>query len=191
MLGLIGLIIANQSSFQQKVTMQERHLCWPPTFFHGPAMALPLSILESSQPTEFPKPKTKKNLLIQTFLWQSLAFFGEHIKGWQPSSWWCTLHSVKYALLCIMVINTFHSRVRVYRTSCQHLPIGVRAYSYFQSHASSCLPERELLLAQWGARDCLQQMRTRLVEQDAKGCLSKAQITNITFIIGIHSQSGQ
>ena len=31
-IGLIGLMIANQSSFQQKVTMQERHLCWPLTF---------------------------------------------------------------------------------------------------------------------------------------------------------------
>jgi len=38
MLGLIGLIIANQSSSQRKITMQERHLCWPPTFFLGPAV---------------------------------------------------------------------------------------------------------------------------------------------------------
>jgi len=38
MLGLIGLIVANQSSLQWKITMQERHLCWPPTFFLGPAM---------------------------------------------------------------------------------------------------------------------------------------------------------
>jgi len=29
MLGLIGLIIANQSSLQRIITMQERHLCWP------------------------------------------------------------------------------------------------------------------------------------------------------------------
>jgi len=48
------------------------------------------------------------------------------------------------------------------RTLCQRLPTGVRVYSYFQSHASSCLPERELLLAPWGARDCLQETRTRV-----------------------------
>ena len=30
MLGLIGLIIANQSSLQRKITMQEKHLCWLP-----------------------------------------------------------------------------------------------------------------------------------------------------------------
>jgi len=36
MLGLIGLITGNQSSFQRKITMQERHLCWPSTFFLGP-----------------------------------------------------------------------------------------------------------------------------------------------------------
>ena len=46
MLGLIGLIIANQPSLQWKVTMQKRHLCrppllfslapqWPPHFFHS------------------------------------------------------------------------------------------------------------------------------------------------------------
>jgi len=39
MLGLIGSIIANQSSLQRKITMQERYLCWPPTFFLGPAVA--------------------------------------------------------------------------------------------------------------------------------------------------------
>jgi len=36
MLGLIGLIIANQSLLQWKITMQERHLCWPPYFFPWP-----------------------------------------------------------------------------------------------------------------------------------------------------------
>jgi len=39
MLGLIGLIIANQSSLQRKVTMQERPLFWPPYFFLGPAVS--------------------------------------------------------------------------------------------------------------------------------------------------------
>jgi len=34
MLSLIGLIIANQSSLQRKVIMQERHLCWPLYFIH-------------------------------------------------------------------------------------------------------------------------------------------------------------
>jgi len=28
-LGLIGLIIATSSSKQRKITMQDRHLCWP------------------------------------------------------------------------------------------------------------------------------------------------------------------
>ena len=36
MLGLIGLIIANQSSLQWKITMQERHLCWLPYFVPWP-----------------------------------------------------------------------------------------------------------------------------------------------------------
>jgi len=30
--------------------------------------------------------------------------------------------------------------------SCQRLPTSVRIYLYLQSHASSCVPERELLL---------------------------------------------
>jgi len=45
MLGLIGL--ANQSSLQWKITMKERHLCWPPYFFHGPAVPPTFFILES------------------------------------------------------------------------------------------------------------------------------------------------
>jgi len=36
MLGLIGLIIANQSSLQRKITTQERRLCWPPLFSLAP-----------------------------------------------------------------------------------------------------------------------------------------------------------
>jgi len=39
MLGLIGLIIANQSSLQRKTIMQETHLCRTPTFFLGAAGA--------------------------------------------------------------------------------------------------------------------------------------------------------
>jgi len=39
MLGLIALITANQSSLQRKITMQERHLCWP-HFFTWPRSAL-------------------------------------------------------------------------------------------------------------------------------------------------------
>ena len=39
MLGLIGLIIANKSSLQWKITMQERHLCCPPYFFPWPCSA--------------------------------------------------------------------------------------------------------------------------------------------------------
>jgi len=33
MLGFIGFVIANQSALQRKITMQEKRLCWPPTFF--------------------------------------------------------------------------------------------------------------------------------------------------------------
>jgi len=40
------LIIANQSSLQRKITMQERHLCWPPYFFPWPCSGL----LESPAP---------------------------------------------------------------------------------------------------------------------------------------------
>ena len=39
MLGLIGLIIANQSSLQWKITMHERHLCWLHYFFPWPRSA--------------------------------------------------------------------------------------------------------------------------------------------------------
>ena len=39
MLSLIGLIIVNQSSLQRKVTMQERHLCFPSYFFTWPCSA--------------------------------------------------------------------------------------------------------------------------------------------------------
>ena len=47
-LGLIGLIIANQYSLQRKITMQERHLYWPPYFFPWPRSAPPtFFILES------------------------------------------------------------------------------------------------------------------------------------------------
>jgi len=38
-MGWIGLIIANQSSLQWKITMQERHLCWLPYFFPWPRSA--------------------------------------------------------------------------------------------------------------------------------------------------------
>jgi len=31
-------MIATQPSKQQKITMQNRHLCWPPYFFLGPAV---------------------------------------------------------------------------------------------------------------------------------------------------------
>jgi len=30
---MLGLIIANQSSLQWKITTQERYLCWPRYFF--------------------------------------------------------------------------------------------------------------------------------------------------------------
>jgi len=36
MLGLIGLIIATEYSKQQKITMQDGHLCWTPTFSLDP-----------------------------------------------------------------------------------------------------------------------------------------------------------
>ena len=41
MLDLIGLITANKSSLQWKITMQERHLCWPPYFFPWPRSGRP------------------------------------------------------------------------------------------------------------------------------------------------------
>jgi len=48
MLGLIGLVIANQSSLQRKIIMQERHLCWPLYFLLWPGSAPPnFFILES------------------------------------------------------------------------------------------------------------------------------------------------
>ena len=48
MLRLMGLIIANQSSLQRKITMQERYLCWPPYFLPWPGSAPPsFFILES------------------------------------------------------------------------------------------------------------------------------------------------
>jgi len=48
MLGLVGLIIANQSSLQREVSMQERHSCWLPYFFPRSFSGLPtFFILES------------------------------------------------------------------------------------------------------------------------------------------------
>jgi len=41
MLALIRLITANQSSLQRKITMEERHLCWPPYFYLDPAVPPP------------------------------------------------------------------------------------------------------------------------------------------------------
>jgi len=38
-LGLVGLNIANKSSLQWKITMQERYLCWPPYLFPWPRSA--------------------------------------------------------------------------------------------------------------------------------------------------------
>jgi len=35
-LGLTGLITATESSKQRKITMQDRHFCWPPYIFFGP-----------------------------------------------------------------------------------------------------------------------------------------------------------
>jgi len=47
MLGLIGLIIAYQSSLQRKITMQKRHLRWPPTLFFDHTVPPSIFILES------------------------------------------------------------------------------------------------------------------------------------------------
>jgi len=47
-LGLIGLIIANQYSLQGKITIQQKHLYSPPTFFPWPRSSPPtFFILES------------------------------------------------------------------------------------------------------------------------------------------------
>ena len=48
MLGLIGFIIGNQLSLQRKITMQERHLCWPPYFFPWPRSAPPSFFIRES-----------------------------------------------------------------------------------------------------------------------------------------------
>jgi len=46
-----ALIIANQSSLQRKMTMQERHSCWPPYSFPWPRIGPPsFFILESPLP---------------------------------------------------------------------------------------------------------------------------------------------
>ena len=39
---LIRLAIANQSSLQRNITMQERHLCWPAYFFPWPRSGPPV-----------------------------------------------------------------------------------------------------------------------------------------------------
>jgi len=48
MLEFIGLIIANQSSLQRKITMQERNLCWPSYFFPRPRSAPPSFFIPES-----------------------------------------------------------------------------------------------------------------------------------------------
>jgi len=77
--------------------------------------------------------------------------------------------------------------------ACQRLPTGVRVYSYLQSHASTCLPEREILLAQWGARDCLQGTRIRVwqrgmpeVDQNLK---SQTFPSSVVFITKVANKS--
>jgi len=75
MLGLIGLIIANQSSLQRKVTTQEKHLCWSSYFFLGPAVLPPtFFILESplrqghqTIHVNVTKPKSRKEILVLRF----------------------------------------------------------------------------------------------------------------------------
>jgi len=47
MLGLLGLMIAIFSSKQRKMSMQDRHLCWPPWLFLRPAVATTFVNLES------------------------------------------------------------------------------------------------------------------------------------------------
>jgi len=69
---------------------------------------------------------------------------------------------VCYKISFLFFFNTSIPQYEILVLLCQRLPTGVRVYSYLQSHASSCLPERELLLAQWGARGCLQRTRTRI-----------------------------
>ena len=88
-------------------------------------------------------------------------------------------------------INTFHSGVRDTRTfmpthayrctsililaiPCQQLPPGARTPAC--TVGCQRLPPANA--------------NSRLAEQEARGC-SKSQIANITFIIGIHSRSGQ
>jgi len=90
-----------------------------------------------------------------------------------------------------ILVNTFHSGVRDTRTfmpmlayrctsilvlaiPCQQLPPGARTPAC--TVGCQRLPPANA--------------NSRLAEREARGC-SKSQITNITFIIGIHSRSGQ
>jgi len=98
---------------------------------------------------------------------------------------------IPFSLSNTFCINTFHSGVRDTRTCmptlayrctsililaipCQQLPPGARAPAC--TVGCQRLPPANA--------------NSRLAEQDTRGC-SKSQITNITFIIGIHSRSGQ
>ena len=87
------------------------------------------------------------------------------------------------------LLNTFHSGVRDTHTfmptltywctsilaiPCQQLPRGAQAPAC--TVGCQRLPPANANL--------------RLVERDARSC-SKSQIANVTFIIGIHSRSGQ
>jgi len=77
--------------------------------------------------------------------------------------------------------------------SCQRLPTSVRVYSYLQSHASSSLPEHELLLAQWGARDRLQRTRTRVwqngMPEVAQNRKSQTYLLSLVLIAEVANKS--
>jgi len=82
MLGLIGLITANQSSSQRKITMQQRCLCWPHYYFPWPrSVPASFSILESPL---FPPPKIRSRtvrrrevstMVVANVLWEKIVCF--------------------------------------------------------------------------------------------------------------------
>ena len=101
------------------------------------------------------------------------------------------LNSIRALELKLRDINTFHSGVRDTRTFIPTLAYRCASILVLAIPCQQLRPGARTPACTMGCQRLPPaNVNSRLAERDARGC-SKSQITNTTFIIGIHSRSGQ